>query len=165
MGRRPAPRVSGPWGEIMTDVRFYHLTRSPLEAVLPKMLEKTLERGQKAVVMTGSEERVEALNGHLWTYHDRGFLPHGSDKDGFAESQPIWLTVRDENPNGAQVLFLTDGAATAHLGAFEICAILFDGADEAAVAAMRGQWQELKSAGHEVTYWQQGSGGGWEKKT
>ena len=59
----------------MTEVRFYHMTRTGLEAALPQMLEKTLERGQRAVVIAGSEERVEALNGHLWTYRDRTFLP------------------------------------------------------------------------------------------
>ena len=45
----------------MTEIRFYHLQRTALEAALPPMLEKTLERGQRAVVMAGSEERVEAL--------------------------------------------------------------------------------------------------------
>ena len=67
----------------MTEVRFYHLTRTTLEAALPQMLERTLARGQRAVVMAGSEERVEALNAHLWTYKERSFLPHGSVKDGF----------------------------------------------------------------------------------
>jgi DNA polymerase-3 subunit chi len=147
----------------MTDVRFYHLTRSRLEAVLPVMLEKTLERKQRAVVMAGSQERVEALTGHLWTWQDRGFLPHGSEKDGFAEDQPVWLTARDENPNGAQVLFLTDGATSERLAAYDVCAILFDGADEAAVAAARESWRAYKAAGHEVTYWQQGEGG-WDKQ-
>ena len=148
----------------MSDVRFYHLTRSSLEGVLPVMLEKTLGRAQRAVVMAGSAERVESLNGHLWTYRDRGFLPHGSEKDGFAEDQPVWLTDRDENPNGAQVLFLADGAVSAKLADFEICAVLFDGHDEAAVAAARAQWRDCKAAGHQVTYWQQNDAGGWEKK-
>jgi len=147
----------------MTDVRFYHLTRSRLEAVLPVMLEKTLERKQRAVVMAGSQERVEALTGHLWTWQDRGFLPHGSEKDGFAEDQPVWLTARDENPNGAQVLFLTDGATSERLAAYDVCAILFDGADESAVAAARESWRAYKEAGHDVTYWQQGEGG-WNKQ-
>ncbi len=148
----------------MSDVRFYHLTRSSLEAVLPVMLEKTLGRAQRAVVIAGSAERVESLNGHLWTYRDRGFLPHGSEKDGFAEDQPVWLTDRDENPNGAQVLFLADGAVSAKLADFEICAVLFDGHDEAAVTAARAQWRDCKAAGHQVTYWQQNDAGGWEKK-
>ncbi len=149
----------------MTDVRFYHLTRSSLEAALPQLLEKTMERGARAVVMAGSEERVEALTVHLWTYKDRNFLPHGSAKDGFAEDQPIWLTARDENPNGATFLFLTDGAVSEAVADYEICATLFDGRDEAAVAKAREQWKACKAAGHSVTYWQQDESGRWSQKT
>jgi len=148
----------------MTDVRFYHLTSTSLEAALPQMLEKTLERGQRAVVIAGSDERVESLNAQLWTYNDRRFLPHGSAKDGFAEDQPVWLTARDENPNGAQVLFLTDGAASQSVAGYDICAMLFDGRNDMAVQAARDRWRAFKEAGHEVTYWQQDDNGRWAQK-
>ncbi len=49
------------------EISFYHLTRTTLEAALPQMLEKTPERGQRAVVRAGSAERVEAPAHHLWT--------------------------------------------------------------------------------------------------
>ncbi|MCG8360711.1 MAG: DNA polymerase III subunit chi [Kiloniellales bacterium] len=149
----------------MTDVRFYHLTRSSLEGALPVMLEKTLERGQRAVVLAGSAERVEALNAHLWTYRDHSFLPHGSAKDGQAADQPIWLTDRDENPNGAEVLFLTDGAQSESLASYAVCALLFDGSNDGALAAARKQWKALKDGGHEVTYWQQDERGRWSKQS
>ena len=148
----------------MTEVRFYHLTRATLETALPMMLEKTLERGQRAVVRAGSEERVEALTAWLWTYRDRSFLPHGSAKDGHAELQPVWLTDQDERPNGAQVLFLTDGAVSERLDDYELCAVIFDGNDEAALAAAREQWRSLKDSAHDLTYWQQDEDGRWEKK-
>ncbi len=146
------------------EISFYHLTRTTLEAALPQMLEKTLERGQRAVVRAGSAERVEALNGWLWTYKDRGFLPHGSAQDGHAALQPVWLTETDERPNDAQVLFLTDGATSEEVADFERCAVLFDGNNETALAAARAQWSGLKDAGHDLTYWQQNDEGRWEKK-
>lgn len=148
----------------MTEVRFYHLQRKTLEQALPELLEKVLERGWRAVVMAGSEERVEALNGHLWTYGDRSFLPHGSARDGYPQEQPIWLTVADENPNGADVLVLTDGASAGSLASYALCCELFDGRDAAAVAAARQRWTAYKAAGHKLTYWQQTERGGWEKK-
>ncbi len=148
----------------MTEIRFYHLTRATLESALPQMLEKTLERGQRAVVRASSEDRVEALTSWLWTYRDRSFLPHGSAKDGHGELQPVWLTDQDERPNGAQVLFLTDGAASARLDDYELCAVLFDGNDEAALAAAREQWRGLKDSDHDLTYWQQDAQGRWEKQ-
>src|SRR5512132_2621871 len=94
----------------MTDVAFYHLQKSPLEAVLPKLLEKTLAAGKRALVLASSAERVEALAAHLWTYDPDSWLPHGTAQDGSPEEQPIWLTEKEDNLNGAAFLFLTDGA-------------------------------------------------------
>lgn len=148
----------------MTEIRFYHLQRSRLEAALPTMLERTLERGQRAVVMLGSEERVEALAAHLWTYNERGFLPHGTKRDGQAARQPIWLTDSDENPNAAAVLFLADGARCNAVDGFALCVELFDGQDESAVAAARERWTHYKAAGHSLVYYQQNDAGRWEEK-
>ena len=148
----------------MSEIRFYHLQRTRLEAALPRMLERVLERGERAVVMLGSEERVEALAAHLWTYSDRGFLPHGTAQDGYAADQPVWLTDKDENPNGAQVLFLADGAESGKVAAFRLCVELFDGSDDQAVAAARRRWAAYKVAGHALSYYQQNEAGAWEQK-
>jgi DNA polymerase-3 subunit chi len=148
----------------MTEIRFYHLQRTALEAALPPMLEKTLDRGQRAVVMAGSEERIEHLVDHLWTYSERGFLPHGSARDGNADRQPVWLTTEDENPNAAQVLFLTDGTSSRKVADYQLCVELFDGNDEAAVRTARERWKSYKDAGHTLTYWQQSDAGRWEQK-
>ena len=99
-----------------TEVNFYHLTKSSLEDALPRLLVKTLQAGERAVVMLGSPERVDALNTHLWTFDPNGFLPHGSARDGEAERQPVWLTHLDENPNGAAFLFVADRARSAKVG-------------------------------------------------
>ena len=68
-----------------TEVNFYHLTRSSLEDTLPRLLTKTMQAGERAVVLLGSVERVDALNTHLWTYDPDGFLPHGAARDGEAD--------------------------------------------------------------------------------
>ncbi|MDH3236180.1 MAG: DNA polymerase III subunit chi [Alphaproteobacteria bacterium] len=148
----------------MTEIGFYHLQRTPLERALPKLLEKVLEAGKRAVVVAGSDERVESLNGVLWTYRPDGFLPHGSAKDGNAEAQPVWLATAPENPNNAGILILTDGATTQSFDGFERCLEMFDGNDDAAVAAARERWTAYKAAGHDVVYYQQTESGGWEKK-
>jgi DNA polymerase-3 subunit chi len=149
----------------VTEIRFYHLTRRSLEDVLPVMLERVLVRDSKrAVVMVGSDERVENLNAHLWAYDDRGFLPHGSKKDGAAELQPIWLTDTDENPNGATILFLADGAEASTVDDYDLVCTLFDGRDADAVARAREQWRGYQAGDHDLTYWQQTDSGGWEQK-
>ncbi len=147
-----------------TEVLFYHLERQPLEKVLPNLLEKTLERGWRAVVQSGSEERLEALDLVLWTYAEGSFLPHGTRKDGHPADQPIFLTTGDESPNGAGVRFLVDGAVPASLEGLVRAVFLFDGNDKDATDAARAQWQSLKAAGHTITYWRQSPEGRWEKQ-
>ena len=148
----------------MSDIGFYHLVRSPLEKALPKLLEKVLGSGARAVVMAGSQERVETLNALLWTYHPNSFLPHGGARDGKAELQPIWLTERDENPNGATILVLTDGVTSEQIDRYARCLEIFHGGDAEALARARERWRAYKDAGHTVTYYQQTDTGGWEKK-
>lgn len=145
----------------MTEVGFYHLTTTSLERALPRLLEKALGRGLRAVVLAESAERVAQLDAALWTFDDASFLPHGTAADGNADRQPVYLTHQDENPNGAALLVLVDGLSVADLGRYERCLDLFDGANEAAVAAARHRWQACKAAGHTLTYWQQSESGGW----
>jgi len=147
-----------------TEVNFYHLTRSSLEDTLPRLLTKTLQAGERAVVLLGSPERVDALNTHLWVYDPDGFLPHGAARDGEADRQPVWLTHVDENPNGAAFLFVADRARSEKVGDYTRCFELFDGRDDSAVADARERWKAYKTAGHAVAYWQQTETGGWEKR-
>lgn len=146
------------------EVLFYHLERQPLEGVLPTLIARTLERGWRAVVQAGSDERVSALDSLLWTYRDDSFLPHGTSSDGPADQQPIFLTANGENPNGADVRFLVDGAEPDAFTGYARLVFLFDGHDPDAVARAREQWRDAKAAGCQVTYWQQSSEGRWEKK-
>ncbi len=146
----------------MSDIGFYHLTRTGAELALPALLGRTLKAGQRAVVMCGDEARVEALDAALWLCPEPDWLPHGTAAMGHADLQPIWLTHRDEAPNFAKYLFLLDGADTASLENFTRVFDLFDGRDEAAVQAARGRYKARKSAGHTLTYWQQ-TARGWDK--
>lgn len=153
----------------MAELRFYHLTRRTLEQTLPGLLEKSLERGWRVMVATGSEERADALNQHLWTWRPDSFLPHGTVRDGNAAHQPILILAALDGevagpPNGATVLFLTDGVAGRTLDGYDLVCDLFDGNDPDAVAAARDRWRGAKGAGHDLTYWQQNERGGWEKK-
>jgi DNA polymerase-3 subunit chi len=153
----------------MTEVFFYHLERAALETVLPGLLEKTLERGWKALVRVGSEERIAALDSHLWTYREESFLPHGLARDPHAAEQPILLTTEGANPNRAEALFLVDGAEPKDWSSPEIAGatrivLIFDGRDPAALDAAREHWKQAKASGHDVTYWQQAASGKWEKR-
>ena len=80
----------------MTEILIYQLQRQPLERVLPALIEKSVERGRRVIVQAASEERVEALDAHLWTFRDDSFLPHGTWREADASEQPILLTLGGE---------------------------------------------------------------------
>lgn len=147
----------------MTRIGFYHLQPWPLEKALPTLLEKAYAAGHRVVVMAGSAERVAYLDNLLWTYDPGSWLPHGARRDGEAALQPIWLTEQEENPNGADVLVLTDGV-TAPPDGYARVLDLFDGNDDTAVQAARRRWKAWKDAGHELVYYQQTDRGGWVEK-
>ena len=151
-------------GEGTTEIFFYHLELQTLADALPKLLERSLERGWRAAVQAASEERVEALNTLLWTYREDSFLPHGTMRDGQPAEHPIYLTVGEDNPNGAQIRFLVDGTMLADASQYLRVAYVFDGRDETAVKAAREAWQEAKARGDDVSYWQQDEAGRWQKK-
>ncbi len=148
----------------MTEVGFYHLTRTPLSRALPKLLERVLERGHRALLLAGSAERVASLNEILWTYDAGSWLPHGSALDGEASAQPVFLTMAEENPNGADVLILVDAVSPAFSNQFARVIDMFDGHDDEAVRAARDRWRVGREAGFDLAYWQQRDEGGWERR-
>lgn len=144
-------------------VDFYHLQSSPLERALPQLLDRVLKSGERALVMASSEDRVDALANMLWTFNPNSWLPHGTSKDGFPEKQPVYLTDKEENPNGARFLVLTDGMSSSQLAAFDRCLDIFDGNYDESVIGARQRWTAAKAAGHELHYWQQ-TETGWAEK-
>jgi DNA polymerase III subunit chi len=148
---------------------FYHLEKRTLEDVLPGLLERTRGRGWRAVVRVGSAERMQALDSHLWTYSEASFLAHGTGADGYPSRQPIYLTVENENPNFAHVLFLVGAAVpedwrASALNEYARIVLLFEGRDEGALKAARAQWRNCKDAGHDATYWKESESGKFEKQ-
>ena len=157
----------------MTEVLFYHLKGQTPEQVLPALLQKSLERGWRVVVQASSDERVEALDAHLWTWRDDSFLPHGTWREAEAAAQPIVLTTGDDNPNSATVRFFVDGAGNGadngtsfaeNALTYDRVVMLFDGDDPDAVEAARKRWTEAKAAGAEVTYWRADENGRWSRQ-
>lgn len=151
--------------ETACEVWFYHLERSRLEQVLPELLEKTLARGWRALVRSTDADRIGQLDEWLWSYRDDAFLAHGVEGEPFAERQPILLTSTAGNRNGAQAVFLIDGAEPGDLSAFDRCVVIFDGQDESAVSHARSQWAQFRSQGRDVAYWRQKGQSGWEKQS
>jgi DNA polymerase-3 subunit chi len=149
----------------MTEILFYQLKGQSLEQVLPPLIQKSLERGWRVAVQASSDERIEALDAHLWTWRDDAFVPHGTWREAEAAQQPVLLTLDDTNPNGAAVRFLVEGASMpGDVAAYQRLVVLFDGEDPEALEAARARWSKAKEEGFAVTYWLADGNGRWQRQ-
>ncbi|MBV6632234.1 MAG: DNA polymerase III subunit chi [Alphaproteobacteria bacterium] len=157
-------------GSESAEIRFYHLQRMPLEKALTMILRRVVERDQRAVVVGSDVAKLEMLDTHLWTSPPEAFIAHGRAGDpamaGFEEHQAVWLDEQPSTPNKPQVLLQIDGAESdlGTVSGIEICCDLFDGNDDAAVAAARDRWKRYRDGGYRLTYWQETEQGGWAEK-
>jgi DNA polymerase-3 subunit chi len=151
----------------MTETLFYHLERRALEEILPGLVEKSRQRGWKALIRADTADRADAIDTLLWTYDDQSFLAHAQQGDGEATRQPVLITVEEGNPNSSQILFFVGGAQPSDWGGLKDLSrivLLFDGRDTAALAAARESWKAARAAGHDVTYWKESPSGKFEKQ-
>ncbi|CAN0334009.1 MAG: DNA polymerase III subunit chi [Mameliella sp.] len=149
----------------MGDAYFYHLTRRPLELMLPDLLAKSLERGWRVAVRGTDPNRMDWLDQKLWQGPEEGFLPHGLSGGPHDADQPVLLTTDAQAANDPGCLMAIDGAEVSadEVGALDRVCVLFDGGDGAAVQRARDQWRLLTGAGCKAQYWSEESGR-WEKK-
>ncbi|MEM8631157.1 MAG: DNA polymerase III subunit chi [Pseudomonadota bacterium] len=149
----------------MGEAYFYHMTRQPLEATLPVLLQKSLQAGWRVLVRGQSPERLDWLDQRLWLGPEEGFLPHGLAGGPHDALQPVLLSTEGSATNGAACLMSVDGAEVTAPEAEDytrVC-ILFDGTDASAVDHARGQWRQLTGGGVPAKYWSE-EGGSWQMK-
>ena len=144
-------------------IQFYHLTTTPFERALPRLIEKAYISNYRILLLAENDDRVEQLNQLLWMYDAVSFLPHGSVNDNTPEKQPVYIASHQENLNRANLLFITQGALAASPEAFERVVDLFDGNNPQAVSGARERWKAYKEQGQALTYYNQNAKGGWEK--
>ncbi len=142
---------------------FYHLEASTVVSVLPGLLEKTLQKGWRALVKMPPEQ-IKEMDDYLWTYRDDSFLPHGRDDEPMAEQQPITLTGAAQDAEGYQAVFLIGGTEVENMEGVERCMVMINGRSKDDIQRARAQWKALKDTEAKLSYYQQNDRGAWEKK-
>lgn len=140
-------------------VDFYHLDRSPLERVLPRIAERVIEGGGRLLVVSGDDALAARLDAVLWTYAPDSFLPHGRADGTRDAGQPILIAGGPEATNGARNVALADGVWRDEALGFDRAFYFFD---SETIAGARIAWKALKGReGIEPRYWKQDDAGKW----
>ena len=146
----------------MGAVYFYHMTRSPLSATLPTLLQKSLGAGWRVLVRAPDATARDQIDDMLWTFDPGSFLPHGIE-DGPEQSILIGGPDALRGDREAFVSVLGAPLEPEEIQASERGMILFDGQDADAVSHARTQWKSLTAAGVSAQYWSDADGG-WTMK-
>ena len=132
---------------------FYHLTRVPLEKVLPSIAERVLASGERLVIVAEDDKILTRIDALLWSYKPESFLPHGRGED-----QPILLTA-DAGDAAAQNIALIDGQWRDGALTFARAFYFFDSQSiDSARTAWRGMADRSEVERH---YWKQDDAGRW----
>ena len=133
---------------------FRNLAGRPLELLVALLAAEYFAAGTKALIRAPTPERIKSLDQALWTFDPASFLPHGTDEAPQATAQPILLTAKEGNPNGAAALLLVDHTVAPAEPGWETIDYIFERSDPTAREAARQQWRLWKEQGHEPVYWQ-----------
>lgn len=143
-------------------VDFYHLTRDPVERVLPVLATRTLALGERMLIVSAERDHRAALSEALWTHTPESFLAHGDLDDANPQVQPLLLADRVKPANGAKFIALADGLWRDEALAFTRSFLLFSDAN---IAGARRAWVTLGTQdGLSRHYWKQ-EGGKWVEHT
>jgi len=149
-----------------TEIRFYHLQTQSLDRALPALVAKAYSGGHRIHIRAANDKIAKTLSDAIWAHGQNSFIPHGTDKDGSAAHQPIWISANEENANNAGTIIITNGAEILPEAAkdFTLICDMFDGNNGEAVNAARARWKNYKEMELPLTYWQQNERGGWDQK-
>ena len=142
-------------------VDFYHLTRTPLDRVLPQIAEKVLAAGDRLLIVIADADERTRLDRLLWTYAADSFLPHGPMGAGDEQAQPILLAADIDAANGARQIALADGIWRPDALDFDRAFHFFD---EERIADARAAWRLVNDRENvQPRYWKQNDAGRWEQ--
>lgn len=148
----------------MPTVDFYHLTRDPVERVIPSIAARVLDGGGRLIVVAQERVRLERISEALWSAGEKSYLAHDYEDQPLPEVQPVLLSLsvgaNGAALNGARLIALADGEWREDALGFERTFHFFD---EETIGAARSAWRSLGERDDvERRYWKQ-DGGRWRQ--
>ena len=150
----------------MTQIIFYSTAPLQVEKTLFALLEKSLEKGNKSLLLFRDKEKCLSINEQLWTYKQNSFLPHISEDDQIYDNidVPVYLSTKNENPFKAELLFSIDGFLPDNIDHFERVIIIIDVNDELLNEKYKNYYLDINKNFEDIVFYKSDDNGKWIEK-
>ncbi len=150
----------------MTQIIFYSTAPLQVEKTLFALLEKSLEKGNKSLLLFRDKEKCLSINEQLWTYKQNSFLPHISEDDQIYDDidVPVYLSTKNENPFKAELLFSIDGYLPDNIQHFERVIIIIDVNDEILNEKYKNYYLDINKNFEDIVFYKSDDNGKWIEK-
>lgn len=141
----------------MTNISF-HFNVADTHHYVCRLVKKAWQQ-EKPVLVVGSQEWLEELDGALWTFSDTDFIPHafvGEEADEVSDEKVnVWLATLDQVNTAAAshagfLIYLGDAQPEGFERFDRLIEIVPQ--DEAAKALARKRWSYYKQRGYPLTH-------------
>ena len=129
-------------------------------------MEKSLEKGNKSLLLFKDKEKCLSINEQLWTYKQNSFLPHISEDDQIYDNIdiPVYLSTKNENPFKAELLFSIDGFLPDNIDHFERVIIIIDVNDELLNEKYKNYYLDINKNFEDIVFYKSDDNGKWIEK-
>ena len=148
----------------MSEVFFYHLTKTTLEIALPKILERALSEKWSIEIRTSANTNLDEISNAIWRGPEESFLPHCLEDHEDLQDYPIVL-CKSPLKDWRDCLIVVGQADLKEneVKNYKRICLIFDAKIEVELSKARKSWKKLSEEGINTSYWAEDKGR-WVKK-
>lgn len=148
----------------MSEVFFYHLTKTTLEIALPKILERALSAEWSLEIRTNANTNLDEISNAIWRGPEESFLPHCLEDHEDLQDYPIVL-CKSPLKEWRDCLIVVDRGDLKEneVKNYKRVCLIFDAKIEVELSKARESWKKLSEEGINTVYWAE-ENGRWVKK-
>mgnify|MGYP000648371763 CR=1 FL=1 len=148
---------------VQSHISFYFLSSQPVAKVVPRLLEKALEKSRNICVRLPDQSDIDSLSQALWVYRSLGFLPHGIEGDGTDPCRhPLWLTDAKSSHKADIHMWVNCYPSDAWNAWGERTFLCFDQVSKAKDLGAQGLWKRLSTDNVRLDGWLHDDVHGWK---
>ena len=148
----------------MSEVFFYHLTKTTLEIALPKILERALSEKWSIEIRTSANTNLDEISNAIWRGPEESFLPHCLEDHEDLQDYPIVLCKSPLKEWRDCLIVVDQGDLKENeVKNYKRVCLIFDAKIEVELSKARKSWKKLSEEGIKTVYWAE-ENGRWVKK-